>query len=321
MTTIDISNRFTPEIMNSAAGKTLCYENPNTNIYIHPDDYTVLSQTNRSPHIPFEHALFHKGHLSCISLSRSHDVDFKNIQKIQKRETGMRVFIFPEECYHDVDGKSINGEDDQSDDSDTFVIPPPGPQGGPPAAPKECDHEIRWRILPIYPISVTTMNILKDFTTTYQEQFQYILNYNMCYIMTLQFPKLDPNYKENKLFIDETYYLEPKPSIPIAISSNQNLDDRIRDFKEYSIQRPILEHPKEYPIPHCVSLFEWLKYRFFQLPEEHVTIFHGSSSSAHKSFVSKCVTQKSMDCICCINIEDYSNSSINGKTKVQPVSV
>ena len=139
-------------------------------------------------------------------------------------------------------------------------------------------------------------------------------------MMTLQYPKLDPDYKETKLFIDETYYLEPQPSNPIAISSNQNLNDRILDFKEYSIQRPILEHPKEYPIPHCVSLFEWLKYRFFQLPEEHVTVFHGSSFPK-KSFVSKCVTQKSMDCICCINIEDYSNSPIDGKTKVQPVPV
>jgi hypothetical protein len=307
MTTIDISNRFTPEIMNSKAGKRLCFENPNTNIDIHHNDYTVLSQAKQSPLIPFEHALFHKGHLCCISLARSNDVDFRNIQKIQKRETGIRVFIFPQETYHDV---RESDDDCESDISDTFVIPP---SHG--AAPQECNHEVQWNIIPIYPPSVNTANTLKDFINIYQEQFQYILNNNRCYMMTLQYPKIDHNYEETKLFIDETYYMEPNQ---IVLSSNQKLHDRIREFKEYSIQRPILEHPKEYPVPHCVSLFQWFKYRFFQLPGEQVTIFHGSS---HKSFISKCSSQKSTDCICCINIEDYSNNPIDDKTKVHPIPV
>ena len=55
MTTIDISNRFTPEIMNSTAGKTLCYENPNTNIYIHRDDYTVLSRNSMEDYTHISH--------------------------------------------------------------------------------------------------------------------------------------------------------------------------------------------------------------------------------------------------------------------------
>lgn len=304
MTTIDISNRFTPEIMNSKAGKRLCNDNPNTNIYIHRDEYTVLSQANRSPIIPFEHALFHKGQLCCISIARSNDVDFRNIQKIQKRETGIRVFIFPREIY----GHYSESESD-SEMSDTFVFPPT--KG---AAPRECSHEIQWNVVSVYPLGKIIYNVIKDFTRTYQEQFKYILNHHMCYMMTLQYPKLNPDYMETKLFIDETYYLEPRQSIPIVMSSNHTLHDRIREFKEYSIQPPIIEYPVEYPVPHCVSLFQWLKYRFFKLPQESVTIFHGS----HKSFASKSVSQKSMNCLCCINIKEYSNDD---ETKVSPISL
>ena len=268
MSMIDISKLYTKEIITTQAGRRLCLENPYTNIHIQKGGYTIISQTDFTRNIPFEKILFADGEAAGISLGRKKYIDYKNIHRIQQQESGIRLCIFPKE--HN------NESEEDGDYSDTIIIPDSSNDF--PVAPKECNHKIIWKCIPLETTPETTIDVLSTFMQTYQEQFQNILNYDRSYIMTLQYPKLNPEYDETRLIIDEVFHMDNDVA---TYKFDTELEDRINDFKDYSIQRSILSYAKTYSVPRCSSLFDWLKYRFLNLPSKSVAVYHGR----HKSFV------------------------------------
>ena len=270
MSMIDISKLYTKEIITTPAGRRLCVENPYTDIHIQKGGYTVISQTDLTRNISFEKILFYDGETAGISLGRKKYIDYKSIHRIQQQESGIRICLFPTEEINNV------YEDSEGDDSDTIIIP--DSSNNLPAAPKECNHEIVWKCIPLEVTRETTMDVLSTFMQTYQEQFQNILNYDRSYIMTLQYPRLNSEYDETRLIIDEVFHMENNIA---TYKFDTELEDRINDFKDYSIQRSIISYAKTYRVPKCSSLFDWLKYRFLNLPSKSVAVYHGK----HKSFV------------------------------------